>query len=127
LHRLAENARNRGVRILREATSGEYYATSGSDPELCYRVTGYSCSCPGFLRWSRCGHHSLLLLTLGWLPEDDPDPTPPIAAARTASIPCTVCNGKGTEHPFGDHLAVVCLTCSGTGSLIAAAELDQAA
>lgn len=127
LHRLAEAARDRGVRILREATSGEYYATSGSDPELCYRVTGYSCSCPGFLRWNRCGHHSLLLLQLGWLPDDDPDPAPPAGSVRASTIPCSVCNGRGIEHPFGDHLAVVCLTCSGTGQLDVSTELEQAA
>lgn len=53
LHRLAEVAQNRDMRILREATSGEYCATSGSDPGLCYRVTAYSCSCPGYVRWGR--------------------------------------------------------------------------
>ena len=53
LHRLAEVAQNRDMRILREATSGEYCATSGSDPASATGSLPTRCSCPGYVRWGR--------------------------------------------------------------------------
>src|SRR5688500_12426798 len=51
VHRLAAEARQRGIRILVEPISGAHFATSSRDPDVIYRVTAYSCTCPGFLRW----------------------------------------------------------------------------
>ena len=91
VRRLAAHARARGIRVLHEPISGEYYTTSATDPERLYRVTGFSCSCPGFIRWGRCGHHALLLDHLGWLGDDDPDPTPvtPLVAREPDRLPCS--------------------------------------
>jgi len=61
LHRLAGLARERGVRLFQEATSGAWYATSATDATACYALTGYSCACAGFTAWQRCSHHAALL------------------------------------------------------------------
>src|SRR5215210_7716078 len=84
LSRLADLAEERGIRILVEPISGEHFATSATDPTILYKVTGFSCTCKGFMHWERCTHHSLLLVQLGWLPDLDPEPEPPapIVAAR---------------------------------------------
>jgi len=113
--RLADEARARGVRILHEPHSGEYFATSASDRDLVYRLTGYSCSCRGFVRWGRCGHHALLLEKLGWAP-DEPDPVSPAPAVATKLLPCPVCLGRGTEIAFAGQPREVqrpCQTCHG--------------
>ncbi len=78
LHRLADQGRSNGVIILTEGDTGARYATSATQPGTIYFVTGFSCSCPGFVGHQRCQHHSLLLAELGWLPgvEDETDPVP---------------------------------------------------
>jgi hypothetical protein len=61
LWRLADEARERGLRVLHVPATNESYVTSAGDPHLLHRVTGFSCNCPGFVHWQRCTHHSLLL------------------------------------------------------------------
>lgn len=123
LWRLAEEAERRGIRILVEAISGEHYATSFSEANTIYRLTGFSCTCRGFMRWQRCTHHSLLLAQLGWLPDveddpdDDPDPDSPGAAVRPAEVVCMTCRGLGREEvttASGATVWVPCSTCGGT-------------
>ncbi len=122
--RLAEEAERRGIRILVEPISGEHFATSAKDATRLYRVTGFSCTCKGFLTWQRCTHHSLLLAQLGWLPDPEPDPEPPTPAAPLAPVPtlvpCLECRGGGTEQVQGLSGAwyeVSCLHCDGAGEI----------
>ena len=131
LHRLAALARERGVRLLREAASGGWYATSASRPDTIYFVTALSCTCPGFCHHGRCTHNSLLLDRLGWLPEvDDEDPEPdPAAPAAVASptAPCPECRGRGSElveARSGDWYRVPCYLSGGRGRVEAGAEPD---
>ena len=96
--RLAEEAERRGIRVLVEPISGEHFATSATDPTRLYRVTGFSCTCKGYIAWQRCTHYSLLLAELGWLPDPEPDPTPPAPAAPPAAaapVPCPGCDAAG--------------------------------
>ena len=94
LHRLAGLARERGVRLFQEATSGAWYATSATDATACYALTGYSCACAGFTAWQRCSHHAALLAELGWLP-DIADMTPALVAGAP---PCARCRGRGWRY-----------------------------
>jgi hypothetical protein len=98
LWRLAAEAERRRIRILVEPISGEHFATSASDPGILYRVTGFSCTCKGFLHWQRCTHHAALLSQIGWLPDPEPDPLPPAPAAADPEPPEPIdaaCPGEG--------------------------------
>ena len=125
LWRLAEEAERRGVKILHEPISNEQYALSGSDPTRLYRLTHWSCSCRGFMRWQRCGHWALFLAQLGWLPEIDPepDPAPPVPAMApvTTTAPCLDCDGRGRVVAFfgpeDETGEVDCGTCGGAGEV----------
>jgi hypothetical protein len=79
IHRLAAEAKNKGVQIFLYPRTGEYYATSTSSPDELHRVTLMSCDCPGFLRHQLCTHHAALLAELDELP---PLPPTPIKATR---------------------------------------------
>ena len=82
LHRLAAQARAKGVTLLQECAPGAWFATSASQPGQIHRLTGFSCDCEGFAYNDRCMHHSLLLERLGWLPGLPDDEPPPVPAAR---------------------------------------------
>ncbi len=126
--RLAEEAEQRGIRILVEPISGEHFATSGSQANILYRLTGFSCTCKGFLRWQRCTHHALLLSQLGWLPDLDPEPEPdpdPSPASPTlpapALLPCPDCDATGRMVAFfgadDEEGEIDCRRCDGTGEV----------
>ncbi len=123
LWRLAELAERRGIRILVEPISGEHFATSGSKDNILYRLTGFSCTCKGFLHWQRCSHHSLLLSQLGWLPDPDPDPASPTPAAAAALEPdaCPDCDGSGQvvayHGPEDEPGEIDCGRCGGSGEV----------
>lgn len=128
LHRLAEEADRRGIRIMREPISGEHFATSATDPTLLHRVTGFSCSCRGFLKWGRCTHFAALLASEGWLPEPDPVPTTPVPAPLAPQtvpavvlIACPLCAGSGVDDRYGTHSVSAdllrCPVCEGTGTV----------
>lgn len=68
LHRLARIAHERQLCLFQEQGSGSWFCSSASDPGALYYVTGWSCTCRGFLTHQRCTHHALLLERLGWLP-----------------------------------------------------------
>ena len=92
-HRLADQGRVNGVLLLTEGATGERFATSGTRAGTVYRLTAYSCSCPGFCHHQRCQHHSLLLAELGWLLEPDP-PAPAV---------CGECHGRGLDPVCTGH------------------------
>ena len=80
--RLAAKAEAEGVVIYAEGS--RWYATSRSQPGARHRVTAWSCDCKGFIFTGECGHHSLLLARLGWLPGAEPA-TEPTATALSAA------------------------------------------
>ncbi len=122
--RLAEEAEQRGIRILVEPISGEHFATSGKKVDIVYRLTGFSCTCKGFLRWQRCTHHSLLLAQLGWLPdpEPEPDPSPAFPALPVLElVPCPECDATGQVVAFfgpeDEPGETDCGLCGGAGEI----------
>jgi len=94
LHRLAIDARERGITVLRHEPTNEYYVESSSAPGRLHRVTAVSCSCKGFQFRAYCCHLAALLDHLGWLPVS-PDPTPAVATVR---ILCPDCRGHGWSY-----------------------------
>jgi len=68
LIRLAGAASKRGIRIYSYNPTGDYFATSRSQPSSLHRVTRWSCDCEGFRWHGRCTHHAALLEHLGELP-----------------------------------------------------------
>ena len=83
LTRLLAKARAEGVKLLRDQ-DGRHYATSTSTPGRRYLVTGYSCTCRGFVAHQRCKHLAALLAAKGWLDgAPEPDPGMTITCAHT--------------------------------------------
>jgi hypothetical protein len=106
-HRLAEAAHDHGLRLFRDGP--RWYCSSASRPGEAHYVTGFSCTCPGFIAHQRCTHHALLLERLGWLPEVEPDM--PFVEASAAD--CPNCSGCGLQT-FRSY-ALPCETCGGSG------------
>jgi hypothetical protein len=107
LHRLADLAHQRGLRLFRDGP--RWYCSSASRPGEAHYVTGFSCDCPGFMHTQRCTHHALLLERLGWLPEVEPD-MPYVEASPTDCPACCGC-GVVTYRTFEER----CPTCGGSG------------
>jgi len=61
LHRLAAQAKARGVKIVQNIVTNHHWATSASQPGKLHAVTLFSCDCPGFTRWGRCHHYAAIL------------------------------------------------------------------
>ena len=95
LHRLAGVARDRGLRLYQERATGAWFATSATDPGAVYHLTGFSCSCPGFVFHQRCSHHAALLGHLGWLPAVADAATNVVVAVAP---PCVRCRGRGFTY-----------------------------
>jgi hypothetical protein len=74
LHRLAAQAEARGVKIIQNIVTNHHFASSVSQPGKLHTVTLFSCSCVGFVRHGRCGHHALILKAYHCLPPLDPGP-----------------------------------------------------
>ena len=90
LHRLADEAIRRGIRLFKVPSTAEWYASSATDPALLHRVTAFSCDCRGFMHWQRCSHNSLLLAEIGYLPDlpdPEPDPAGPALLPPTSEEP----------------------------------------
>ncbi|MFL5760592.1 MAG: hypothetical protein ACJ789_12765 [Thermomicrobiales bacterium] len=83
IHRLASEAKRKGVQIFLYPRTGEYYATSTSSPDELHRVTLISCDCPAFTRHQRRTHHAALLAELDELP---PFPPTPISSAELRDL-----------------------------------------
>jgi len=122
LHRLAGVARDHGIRLFQEVTTGAWFATSATKPDAVYDVTGYSCTCEGFTAWQRCSHHAALLARLGWLPDIAAVPPAPTPITAAASAPCRTCRGRGWVYvEDGDWPAQVpCRACGAEAAATAA-------
>jgi hypothetical protein len=109
LHRLADLAHERGLRLFRDGS--RWYCSSASTAGGCHYVTGLSCDCPGFIAHQRCTHHALLLERLGWLPDFE-DETP-VVTIVTTSADCPNCSGCGVVvyRTFEER----CPACGGRG------------
>jgi hypothetical protein len=102
LHRLAELAHQRGLRVF-ESPTGHWWCSSHSNAFHLHVVTGFTCDCAGFFHNGRCTHHSLLLEHLGWLPDvEEP-------------APCRTCHGRGKAWSEHDMELRPCYGCDGTG------------
>lgn len=121
VRRLAAKASALGVKLYRDPADGRYYASSVSCPETLHYLTGVSCDCAGFASHQRCTHHSVLLVSLGWVdgdPSPDPEPTPIVGKI----VRCAECRGLGeTQYTrgIGPHRFVydwqTCSACRGRG------------
>jgi hypothetical protein len=107
-HRLAGVAHQRGLRLFRDGT--RWYCTSASDAGGCHYVTGFSCTCTGFIAHQRCTHHALLLERLGWLPEIIDVDEHQLDAVNIDSPSCTGC-GVVVYRTFEER----CPDCGGSG------------
>jgi hypothetical protein len=109
LHRLADLAKARGLRVF-ESEPHRWWCSSHSSPFRLHCVTAWSCDCAGFLNVGRCTHHSLLLAHLGWIPEIEDEVLPDFGKCPSCSAgkveewcaghvigcrPCDVCGGTG--------------------------------
>jgi len=61
LHRLAAQAKARGIKIIQNIVTNAHFATSASNRDKLHAVTLLSCDCAGFLRHSRCMHYAAIL------------------------------------------------------------------
>jgi hypothetical protein len=80
VYRLAAKARREGSELFQDEISGRWFASSRRHPGKLHQLSAISCTCPSFISRGYCGHLSLLLLELGYVPDDDPQPDPPAAA-----------------------------------------------
>jgi hypothetical protein len=126
VRRLAEQARQRGVKLVRDRNDGRHYASSISEPGAWHLVTGYSCDCIGFQRHQRCMHHSALLAALGWINDEVPEPEPLEPLTSPGSSECHECLGSGFARVYfggglSDWVAAPCTACDATSTLRRAA------
>ena len=78
LHRLADQAKARGVKVIQNVVTNDHFATSVSRPGELHKVTLFSCDCPGFLKHSRCMHFAAVLAMYHSLPPiEAPDTSGP--------------------------------------------------
>jgi hypothetical protein len=117
LHRLAELAHQRGLRLTQEHAT-VWFCSSTSSPEPHY-VTGLSCDCRGFMEHQRCTHYALLLARLGWLPAAEGEPVTEVPAlalipsgncTRGSGVYVKDCNRAGWPLP-------TCPVCTDTGEI----------
>ncbi len=132
LHRLADQAERKGIRILVDHRTGQHVATSASDASRCYQVDAErGCTCKGYAVWGRCQHHSLLLAELGRLPEVDPVVTD-VVILDEQPTPCRACRGEGwirmsTGGGLADWIAVECSCRAGSKGVSSVTGLSSAA
>ncbi len=119
LHRLADQAERKGVRLLVDHRTGQHVATSASDPTRCYHVDAErGCTCRGYAAWHRCMHHSLLLSELGLIPDVDPVVVADVVILDEQPAPCRSCRGEGfvrmtTGPGLADWVMAPCTACPG--------------
>jgi len=61
LHRLARQAKVRGIKIIQNIVTNAHFTTSSSRPGTLHKVTLYSCDCLGFVTHGRCTHFAAIL------------------------------------------------------------------
>jgi len=105
--RLAQVARERGIKVYQEQSTGRWFATSASRPGTAHYVTAVSCTCEGFIFSGACSHNAALLAKLSWLPR--------VAGDEPATMACRVCGGGGETWSEGDWSPDECWVCRGTG------------
>lgn len=106
LHRLAAQAREKGVRIVQNLVTNAHFATSASRPGTLHKVTLYSCDCEGFLRHGRCMHLAAVLAMYHSLPRVEPEPTPDEGAGV---VPAALAEDEvAAEHAFLRLVMDVC-------------------
>jgi hypothetical protein len=104
--RLARVARERGIQVYQELSTGAWFATSASRPGHAHYLTAVSCTCEGFIFSGACTHNAALLDRLGWLP--------PVADAPE-TVACTFCKGTGRFWAEGDFSDSACGCCGERG------------
>lgn len=101
LHRMADEAAARGLRVFTVVSTGGWLVSSQRDESVLYPVDPVGgCVCHGYQRHQRCSHYGALIAALGWLP-DLPDPAGPAAARPAAPVYRTV---AGTPPEAFDQL-----------------------
>ncbi len=112
-HRLARQAEESSIEILRVSATGETFASSATLVGELHRVSVDACDCMGHEWWGRCSHRARLLATLGRLPALTPAP----------AASCPTCSGRGIDpgcsgHPVaGMTIHCPCYACDGAGTL----------
>ena len=76
LHRLAAQAKARGIKLIVNQVTNHHFCTSASNRDNLHAVTLYSCDCRGFIAHGRCMHLALVLEAYHSLPRLDPEPDP---------------------------------------------------
>ena len=104
LTRLLAKARTEGVKLTRDQ-NGRHYASSVSTPGRRYLVTGYSCTCRGFIAHQRCKHLAALLAAKGWLDgTPDPDAAPMAITLAHVDGHYSLANDPEWVEPFTEIL-----------------------
>jgi hypothetical protein len=116
-----ERAAQEGIRVCQLQGSGQWIATSGSQPAVAYevQVTGnvaHDCDCLAALNGDPvCKHRAAFYLLIGAL-DLTPEPDPP---APVLTLDCSACRGCGVmysrELERAGLLYPSCATCGGTG------------
>jgi len=76
LHRLAAQAKARGIKLIVNQVTNHHFCTSASNRDKLHAVTLYSCDCRGFITHGRCMHLALVLEAYHSLPSIDSEPDP---------------------------------------------------
>ncbi|MDP9359417.1 MAG: hypothetical protein M3R02_29855 [Chloroflexota bacterium] len=111
--RLARQAEESGIEILRVSATGETFASSATLVGELHRVSVDACDCMGHERWGRCSHRAWLLATLGQLP----------ALTSEPAATCTTCTGRGVDPDCTGHAVAgmtihcPCYACDGAGTV----------
>jgi len=87
LHRLAVQAKARGVKIIQNIVTNAHFATSASRPGTLHQVTLLSCDCAGFVAHGRCTHFAAILAYYCSLPRIVADSGPDGGGAALPVLP----------------------------------------
>ena len=98
LHRLAAQAKARGIKIIQNIVTNAHFATSASRPGTLHKVTLLSCDCLGFVTHGRGTHFAAILEYYCSLP-----PIEPVAIAPEPDPD----GGGGVALPVPSHRPAV--------------------
>ena len=121
-HAAARRARDKRVSVRQVVGTGQWVASSTTDPTVAYGVTPHDCECAaGRAADPVCLHRALLRVLLGMLtlpPDPEPEPPAVIVPIRQPEQPCADCGGEGWWYGSSRncaHTVITCATCRGTG------------